>query len=100
MNVTLLKAPFALVPACMLFSGSVALSFRRKTVSSFTGTPVTANAQVRNLSVEAKACVMLESRGANKPGALHNPYMGERVPLLPMPKPRMETSRYPLRNAS
>ena len=35
MNVTLLKALAALVPACMLFSGSVVLFFRGKTVSSF-----------------------------------------------------------------
>jgi hypothetical protein len=34
MNVTLLKALVALVPACMLFSGSVVLFARRKTVSS------------------------------------------------------------------
>ena len=35
MNVTLLKAIVALVPTCMLFSGSVVLFFRRKTVWSF-----------------------------------------------------------------
>ena len=35
MNVTLLKALVALVPACMLFSGSIVLSLRRKTISSF-----------------------------------------------------------------
>jgi hypothetical protein len=35
MNVTLLKALVALVPACMLFSGSVVLFFRGKTVCSF-----------------------------------------------------------------
>jgi hypothetical protein len=35
MNVTLLKALVALVPACMLFSSSVVLFFRGKTVSSF-----------------------------------------------------------------
>src|SRR6266436_8223776 len=35
MNVTLLKALVALLPACMLFSGSVVLFFRRKTVCSF-----------------------------------------------------------------
>ena len=35
MNVTLLKALVALVPACMLFSGSAVLFFRGKTVSSF-----------------------------------------------------------------
>ena len=35
MNVTLLKALVALVPACMLFSGSMVLSLRGKTVSSF-----------------------------------------------------------------
>jgi hypothetical protein len=35
MNVTLLKALVALVPACMLFSGSMVLSLRGKTVSCF-----------------------------------------------------------------
>ena len=35
MNVTLLKALVALVPACVLFSGSVVLFVRGKTVSSF-----------------------------------------------------------------
>lgn len=35
MNVTLLKALVALVPACMLFAGSAVLSLRRKGVSSF-----------------------------------------------------------------
>jgi len=35
MNVTLLKAVVALVPACTLFSGSVVLLFRGKTVCSF-----------------------------------------------------------------
>src|SRR6266436_9313000 len=35
MNVTLLKALVALLPACMLFSGSVVLFFRGKTVCSF-----------------------------------------------------------------
>jgi hypothetical protein len=35
MNVTLLKALVALAPACMLFSGSVVLFFRGKTVCSF-----------------------------------------------------------------
>ena len=35
MNVILLKALVALVPASMLFSGSVILSLRRKTVPSF-----------------------------------------------------------------
>jgi hypothetical protein len=35
MNVTLLKALVALVPTCMLFSGSVVLFFRGKTVWSF-----------------------------------------------------------------
>jgi hypothetical protein len=35
MNVTLLKALVALVPACMLFSGSVVLFFRGKTECSF-----------------------------------------------------------------
>lgn len=35
MNVTLLKALVALVPACMLFVGSTVLSLRRKSVSSF-----------------------------------------------------------------
>src|SRR5260370_41880984 len=34
MNITLLKALVALVPACMLFSGSVVLFARRKTVCS------------------------------------------------------------------
>ena len=34
MNVTFLKALVALVPTCMLFSGSVVLFFRRKTVWS------------------------------------------------------------------
>jgi hypothetical protein len=34
MNVTLLKALVALVPACMLFSGSIVLFFRGKTVWS------------------------------------------------------------------
>jgi len=34
MNVTLLKPLVALVPACMLFSGSVVLFVRRKTVCS------------------------------------------------------------------
>ena len=34
MNPTLLKALLALVPACMLFSGSVVLFFRAKNVSS------------------------------------------------------------------
>ena len=35
MNVTLFKALVALLPACMLFSGSVVMFFRGKTVSSF-----------------------------------------------------------------
>ena len=35
MNVTLLKALVALVPTCILFSGSVVLIFERKTVFSF-----------------------------------------------------------------
>jgi hypothetical protein len=35
MHVTLLKALIALVPTCMLFSGSVVLFFRGKTVWSF-----------------------------------------------------------------
>jgi hypothetical protein len=35
MNVTLLKALVALVPACMLFSGSIVLFFRGKTACSF-----------------------------------------------------------------
>jgi len=35
MNGTLLKALVALVPACILFSGSVVLFFRGKTLSSF-----------------------------------------------------------------
>ena len=35
MNVTLLKALVALVPACMLFSGSAVLLFKGKAVSSF-----------------------------------------------------------------
>jgi hypothetical protein len=35
MNVTLIKGLVALVPACMLFSGSVVLFFGGKTVSSF-----------------------------------------------------------------
>jgi hypothetical protein len=35
MNITLLKALVALAPACMLFSGSVVLCFRGKTVCSF-----------------------------------------------------------------
>lgn len=35
MNATLLTALVALLPVCMLFSGSVVLSFRRKTMSSF-----------------------------------------------------------------
>lgn len=35
MNVTLLKALVALVPTCMLFSGSVALFFRGKSMCSF-----------------------------------------------------------------
>ena len=35
MNVPLLKALAALVPACMLFSGSLVLFLRGKTVSSF-----------------------------------------------------------------
>lgn len=35
MNVTLLKALVALVPACMLFSGWVVLSLRRKTGCNF-----------------------------------------------------------------
>src|SRR6266403_6251401 len=35
MNVTLLKALVALLPACMLFLGSVVLFFRGKTVCSF-----------------------------------------------------------------
>ena len=35
MNVTLLKALVALAPACMLFSGSVVLFLRGKTVCSF-----------------------------------------------------------------
>jgi len=35
MNVTLLKALVALVPACTLFSGSLVLFFRGKTVCSF-----------------------------------------------------------------
>jgi len=34
MNVTLLKGPVALVPACMLFSGSMVLFLREKTISS------------------------------------------------------------------
>ena len=35
MNVTLLKALLALVPACLLFSGSVVLTFKGKTAWSF-----------------------------------------------------------------
>lgn len=35
MNVTLFKALVALLPACMLFSGSVVMFVRGKTVSSF-----------------------------------------------------------------
>jgi hypothetical protein len=35
MNVTLFKALVALVPACMLFSGSAVFFFRGKTVCSF-----------------------------------------------------------------
>jgi hypothetical protein len=35
MNATLLKALLALVPACMLFAGSVVFFFTRKTVGSF-----------------------------------------------------------------
>ena len=35
MNFTSLKALVALVPACMLFSGSVVLFFKRKTVGAF-----------------------------------------------------------------
>jgi hypothetical protein len=35
MNVTLLKALVALLPTCMLFFGSLLLSFRGKTISSF-----------------------------------------------------------------
>jgi hypothetical protein len=35
MNITLVKALVALVPACVLFSGSVVLLFRGKTVCSF-----------------------------------------------------------------
>lgn len=35
MNLTLLKGLVALVPACMLFSGSVVLFLRIKTVCSF-----------------------------------------------------------------
>jgi len=35
MNVTLIKALVALVPACMLFSGSLVLFFGGKSVSSF-----------------------------------------------------------------
>jgi hypothetical protein len=35
MNVTLLKALVALVPACMVVSGSVVLFFRGKSASSF-----------------------------------------------------------------
>jgi hypothetical protein len=35
MNATLLKATLALVPACMLFSGSIVVFFRGKTVCSF-----------------------------------------------------------------
>ena len=35
MNVTLLKALVALLPACMLFCGSVVMFFRGKTLSSF-----------------------------------------------------------------
>src|SRR5229473_7433840 len=35
MNVSLLKALVALLPACMLFSGSAVLFFRGKTVWSF-----------------------------------------------------------------
>jgi hypothetical protein len=35
MNVALLKALVALVPACMLFSGAAVLFFRGKAVSSF-----------------------------------------------------------------
>jgi len=35
MNVTLLKGLVALVPACVLFSGSAVLFFREKTVWSF-----------------------------------------------------------------
>jgi hypothetical protein len=34
MNVTLLKALVALVPACMLFSGTIVLFLRGKTISS------------------------------------------------------------------
>jgi hypothetical protein len=35
MNVTLLKGLVGLVPACVLFSGSVVFFFKRKTVCSF-----------------------------------------------------------------
>jgi zinc transporter ZupT len=35
MNVTLVNAMIALVPVCMLFSGSVVLFFSARTVSSF-----------------------------------------------------------------
>ena len=35
MNVTLLRALLALVPTCLLFSGSVVLLYKRKTVWSF-----------------------------------------------------------------
>ena len=35
MNVTLLKALVVLLPACMLFCGSVVMFFRGKTLSSF-----------------------------------------------------------------
>jgi hypothetical protein len=35
MNVTLLKALVALLPACVLFSGSLVLLYKGKTVSSF-----------------------------------------------------------------
>jgi succinate dehydrogenase/fumarate reductase cytochrome b subunit len=35
MNATLLRALLALVPACMLFAGSVVFLFTRNTVSSF-----------------------------------------------------------------
>jgi len=35
MNLTLVKALIAFLPACMLFSGSVALFLREKAVSSF-----------------------------------------------------------------
>jgi hypothetical protein len=34
-NVTLIKALVALLPGCMLFSGSLVLSFRGRTVCSF-----------------------------------------------------------------